>query len=153
MISEKFKQALSIIAYTLGNSQIPFVVIGSTNKLLQGMNVEPKDIDIDVHVDNLKKIEHIFKERLVQGFEQYKTKTKEPAWHVVVKINEVEVEFVGEKETGIYWKSFLANEYTTIKVDDLEVLCLTLEAEMEADEAKGRFEKVAQVREFLKKRT
>src|SRR3989344_1684646 len=153
MISEKFKQVLSIIAYKLDNSQIPFVIIGSTNKLLHGMDVEPHDIDIAVHVDNLKNIEAIFKEQLVKGFEQYKTVTKEPAWRVVAKINEVEVEFVGEKETGIYWKSFLANKYTTITVDDLEVLCLTLEAEMEADEAKGRFEKVAQVREFLKKRT
>lgn len=151
MLSESFKNVLVLIALKLELNKIPFIIIGSTNQVLQGMNLQPRDIDLAVHADNLQSIQELFKQFIITPKTKLTT-TTEPAWHVILLIENVEIEFVGEYENGTYWKHFLANEYIFVKLDTLSLHCLELSSEIQAYLATNRVHKAEKIKQFIQQK-
>jgi len=121
------------------------VLVGSTNMQLQGMNVNPRDLDIVVQLSNLEKISRIFNAPI----NKLRSSTKEPAWEVKTTIDDVEIQIFGERDLGKYVSKLLANRIIKMKLEDIEVPCFTLEAEAQAYEETKRENKAQMIRNFL----
>jgi len=151
MISKKFKEALMIVQRKITGKEIPWAVVASANLAMQGINIKPSDLDLTVPFENLSTIAGIFKEYIISNIESLSTTTGEPAWDVKLKINDVEVQFVGERPNGLYVSSLLAERVTFVEVDGMRIPCLNLDAEIEAYTATTREDKAKLIREFLGK--
>ncbi len=104
-------------------------MIGSVNMQAQGIELSPNDLDIVVQLKDLKKISKIFSDYSVFEIRELKLFDYKSAWEVKVEIKKVEVQFLGEKDDGIYIEKLLANKLINIKVDNIEIPCFTLNAE------------------------
>ena len=146
MINQNFKQALKIIYNKLEDTSIKYIVVGSTNLALQGMDKTPNDIDIITEFKNLEKIKEIFKSSEIK-------KLTSPSgvfyWETNFKLNDIEISFMGEKSNGNYTPKLLNNKIKSIKLDFFEIPCLTLEAESQAYSETHREEKAKLIRDFL----
>ena len=70
MINHNFKEVLKIISLNLSNTNIKYAIIGSTNLLLQGMDVKPKDIDLVVSLEDFDKLSEVFSNFLIRNKEK-----------------------------------------------------------------------------------
>lgn len=150
MITEKFKKTIKIIHKSLENNKIKWALVGSTNMLLQGMNVQPHDLDVVVQLKDLKKTREIFSEYNVSSIKELKPLTNEPAWEVRIEINDVEVQIFAQLNTGEYVRRLLANKLTNIRLGNVEIPCFTLEAEEQTYAETNRLNKSNLIKEFLK---
>ena len=150
MLNENFKNAVKIIHKLLNENKIKWALIGSTNMQLQGISVNPRDLDIVVRLKDLERIQEIFSDYNVSAVKELKPLTDEPAWEVKMEIGNVEVQILGEKDTGEYVSKLLSNRITKIKVDNIEIPCFTLDAEAQTYAETNREHKAHLIQEFLK---
>lgn len=151
MITEKFKKAIKIIHKILENNKIKWALVGSTNMQLQGMNVQPHDLDIVVQLKDLEKTQEIFSEYNVSDIKELKPLTDEPAWEVKLEINNVECQIFAQLDTGEYVRKLLANKLEKIRLENVEIPCFTLEAEAQTYAETNRENKSNLIQEFLKR--
>ena len=149
MINENFKKAIKIIHELMNENKIKWALVGSTNMKLQGINVNPRDLDIVVQLKDLDKIREIFSEYSASAVKELEPFTDEPSWEVKLKIGVVEAQFFGQRNTGEYVRKLLANRSTKIKIDDIEIPCFTLEAEAQTYAETNREHKAHLIQEFL----
>ena len=150
MLNENFKDALKIIQKRLTENNIKYAVVGSTNMQLQGMNVQPHDLDIVVRLQDLEKIREIFSDYKASDIKELKPLTDELSWEVRAEIEGVQVQVFGQKNTGEYVRKLLANQMTQVRLDNIEVPCFTLEAEAQTYSETNRKHKTQLIQEFLK---
>jgi len=151
MLNKTFKEALKVLNKKLKKNNIKWALIGTTNLALQGMNINPRDLDIVVTLGDLKKIPFIFEDYSPTDITKLPVTTDEPAWDVTLIILDVKVQIMGERDTGEYVNKLLANKIIQIKVDTFEVPCFTLEAEAQAYTETNRAQRAQTIRNFLKK--
>ena len=145
-----FKKALKMIHKEFSKEKLTWAVIGSTNMKLQGINIQPNDLDIIVKLSDLKKIAVIFKKYHSENkIEKAKTKTGETIYRINVEIAKTNIEIVGERDSGIYSRGLLSNQIIKIKLGDIEIPCFTLEAEEKAYLLRKRFNRAKIIRDFL----
>lgn len=149
MINEKFKKAIKTIHKLMNENKIKWALIGSTNMQLQGMDINPRDLDIVVQLKDLEKMREIFSEYDASAVKELKPLTDEPGWEVKLDVGNVEVHILGERDTGEYVSKLLANKLTRIKIDDIEIPCFTLEAEAQTYAETNREYKARLIQEFL----
>lgn len=151
MITDNFKKAIKIIHEKLQNNKIKWALVGSTNMQLQGMNVQPHDLDIVVQLKELEKTREMFSEYNVSAIKELKPLTDEPAWEVKIEINDVEVQIFAQLNTGEYVSKLLADKLARIRFENVEIPCFTLEAEAQTYAETNRRYKSNLIREFLKR--
>ncbi len=151
MIDTKFEEAIRIIFERLEKSKIKWALIGSTNMAVQGMDIKPRDLDIVVQLKDLNKMQSIFSEYHASAVKELPVMTDEPAWDVKLSINLVEVQVLGERDTGEYVGKLLANKLIHIRMDNLAIPCFTLEAEAQTYAETNREHKARLIQEFLKR--
>lgn len=151
MINENFKKAIKIIHKLMNENKIKWALIWSTNMQLQGMDVNPHDLDIVIQLKDLEKMREIFSNFNASAVKELKPLTDEPGWEVKVEIGNVEVQILGERDTGEYVSKLLANRLTKIKIDDIEIPCFTLEAEAKTYAETNREHKAHLIQEFLER--
>lgn len=150
MISDSILGALKIVAERMQKTSLCWSVIGSTNMALQGMDVEPQDLDIVLRLDDLKKIPEIFSGIIVSDVRELPTITGEPAWEVKMEIEGVTVQILGEKDSGQYVSKLVAGRTTEVNVNGLTIPCFTLKAEADAYSETNRKKKAEMIKEFLR---
>lgn len=148
MLQDNFRSALAILATQLAARNIVWAIVGSTNMALQGMDVTPHDIDIATHVSNLPRIRKLFAGYQTSAIKELQT-VYEPAWEITCQIDDVEVQFLGEHDTGEYVSKLLAKRVTHVPLDDVVIPCLTLDAEAQAYAETGREHKARFIRTFV----
>jgi hypothetical protein len=148
MVDIKFMNAIEIISGRLIKEQIKWVLAGSTNMALQGIDTNPKDLDIVVRFGDLNKMQLLFPEYSPSQITKLKPIVN-VAWEVKLNIHGVEVQILGEKDSGVYVNKLLGNKLTYIKLKTLEIPCLTLEAESQAYAETNRQNKADKIREFI----
>jgi len=151
MINKKLKEVIILVAKKFKKVNIKWALIGSTNLTLQGVDILPHDLDIVVESNNLRKIKKIFEEFKPSEFKETIPMTDKPAWEMRLNIMGVDVQIFGEKNNGIYVSKLLANKLTYVGLENIEIPCFSLEAEMEAYSEKNRNDKVELIRNFLDK--
>lgn len=135
----------------MNDNKIKWALIGSTNMQLQGMNVNPYDLDIVVQLKDLEKMREIFSDYNPSTIKELKLLTNEPVLELKINIGNVEVQILGEKDTGNYVSKLLANKLTKIKIDKIEIPCFTLEAEAQTYAKTNREHKAHLIQEFLER--
>lgn len=151
MISKEFEKVIKIINERFRKNKIQWALIGSTNMAIQGIKVIPRDLDIVVHLSDLKKIKSIFSEYNPSEIMELKPFTKEQVWEVKVIIENIEVQVLGERTTGEYVRRLLPNQLVKIKLDGADIPCFTLEAEAQTYAATKRQHKADLINNFLRK--
>ncbi|MGV8171452.1 MAG: nucleotidyltransferase domain-containing protein [Candidatus Woesearchaeota archaeon] len=151
MVDSRFIHAIKIIHQLLNENNISWALIGSTNMQLQGMNVNPRDLDIVVQLKDLEQMEKIFSDYNASDVRKLPPMTDEPGWEVKIDINGVDVQILGERDTGEYVSKLLAEKLIRIHLDNIDIPCFTLEAEAQTYAETKREHKANLIREFLKK--
>ncbi len=151
MLNKNFKEIIKIICNSMNREKIKFALIGSSNLALQGINLKPKDLDFVVKLKDLKRISKFFSEYLISDIKKLPQMTNEPAWDVKLKINDVNVQFLGERNNGEYVSKLLRNRIIYLYVDNIKVCCFTLEAEAQAYSETNREKKAKIIREYLER--
>ena len=132
---KNFLEVLKKVALNLNDAKIKYAVIGSFNLFLQGLKIEPADIDLVTANENI--------EKFIKTFSAHPVKC-DHSKKVGFILNGVEVETVYEHP--IYNQAL--NDTTEIELEGVKVTCLTLETEAECYEKTGRKEKADMIREF-----
>lgn len=135
----------------MNKNDIKWALIGSTNLKMQGMDVNPNDLDIVVPLKDLEKMREIFADYNASVVKELKSLTDEPGWEVKLEIDGVEVQILGENDTGEYVSKLLENKLTKISIDNIEIPCFTLEAEAQTYTETNREHKAHLIQDFLKR--
>ena len=152
MIDDRFKSALEIISSKLNNN-IKWALVGSTNMALQGIPVNPGDLDVVVRYSDLKKMKGIFSDYKVSEIKELKPFVSGQSCAGDVKFNILgaDVQIFGEEDGGNYIKYLLSNNNLVfVEVDEMKVPFFKLEIEAQVYWDTGRNNKAEIIREFLK---
>lgn len=152
MIGQNLIDAIKVIRKRLDDSRIKWALVGSANLKLQGMEAEPRDLDIVTRYEDLQKVSGIFSDYSASAVAELESLTDKPAWEVKARIGGAEVQFIAGGEKDVYTGKLLANKITYIKLDGIDIPCFTLEAEAQAYAETGREHKASLIREYLDKR-
>jgi hypothetical protein len=150
-MNENFKYAIKLICERLENKNIRWALVGSTNMNLQGIDINPNDLDIIVQLEDLSKIREIFSD-----FDVSKVKELEPLseldtkkFEVTFLIDNVPIQVIGEGSEGLYVSKFLNGGLVKFSLDSVKVPCFALEAEAQTYSETDREHKSTLIREFL----
>jgi len=142
------KKALKILAKRMTN--IDWAVIGSTNMVLQGMDVSPKDIDAVVSIKDFDRLLDIFPDVIKRGKEKINTISGKPVWDIKLKIENTEIQILTEPKDGTYVTKLLSRKIVKIKIDNVLIPCLSLKAEAQAYRETAREQKAELIEDYLK---
>lgn len=153
MISQNILQALKIITEKLSDQKINWVLIASANLALQGVDVEPKDIDILTDKEGAILIGQVLREYAIEPVRYMETK-RFNGYRGKFEINGAEVEVIGELKNkipqGDLWtetKSFLEKKW--IKYEGLKIPVINLEQEYHAYQKMGKLDKAEKIKKTL----
>ena len=129
---------------------LEWVLCGSANFALQGMDLKPKDLDITIEHKDLEKVKELFSK--YDPSETRDLKNKE-GQEFTFYVDGVEVQICGDYEHGTYYKAKQnKNNIKKYRLDGVEISLLKLEAELECYTQLGRTEKAKLIQEFLKQK-
>ena len=148
----RIKDAIRTIFSRLDGSGILWCLAGSVNMQLQGIQVEPHDLDVVIQHKDLEKIRAIFSDYSASSVRELKTLSGNLAWEVEAYVNDVKVQFFGGNEDDIYVGKLIAGMTIKVSIDELKVSCLTLEAEMKSYLETNREHKAKIIKDFLSTR-
>jgi len=145
MISEEIKEALKTICKKL-NKGIDWVLVGSANLALQGVDVIAHDIDILTDKKGAFSIGELLRDYEVKGI-GYKKSKKYASYFGQFEAKGVKVEVMGDlkikQPDGTWYKMPLIKK--TIKVDEIKVPVNPLEEALKGYMASERIEKVKKI--------
>lgn len=141
----KFYPTLKLISEKLEN--INYALIGSVNLYLQGIKLEPRDVDILTTSADIILIDEILKE--------YRTKEicfddsdGRNSFRSFYKINAMEIEVLGNVNNTFRDAKSL-DKKIEIKFKDISLPCIFLLDELETYKKMGRLDKVKLIKNFL----
>ena len=108
-MNQKFTDALKIISKKMENKNISWILIGSTSLALQGVNLEPEDIDILTDKEGVFEINKILKQYEIQSIKTNPSKLFKSHLSQYL-INDVKVEVMGD----FIFRSKLTNEWLSL---------------------------------------
>jgi len=145
-MNEKIEKALRIIIKKLNG--LNYVLIGSVNLYIQGIDLQPRDIDILTSPDEINKIVEILKE--YQTKEMYFDKSEgRNSYRVFFEIHGIEIEVLGNVDSVCRPKDSL-NKKIFINHKGMEIPCMPLKDELKAYRKMGREDKTKLIKNKLK---
>jgi len=158
MKKDEIINVLKIIQDKIKNKKINWVLLGSASLLLQGVDINPKDIDIFTNkpgafdfYDSLKEFTlHNIRHSAGPGGDLL-------SWFCKYKINEIEVEVNGDAEIkdgkGGWFKSDSLQKRKNLNVNGIEIPILSIKDELEQTKKRIREKdnkKIKIIEDFLK---
>ncbi len=151
-IDPRFISALLRLLERLKGSEVRWVVIGSLNHALQGLEVQPRDIDIMTDEWGAHEIERLLNEYVTRSV-GYKEEDGIRSHFGELTIDGVKVELIGDMEVrseGGGWSTLLEDDdIRYVAVGDVEVPLRSLEQKMRANLRLGRKERAERLRELI----
>lgn len=155
MIDRPFVNALRIIVSKLDNKGVNWVLGGSVNLALQGVDVNPRDIDIVTDRQGAFRIGELLKDYKLKKVALTKSE-KLSSYLGKFCIEGLEVEVIGslrvKTSEGEWTRSFKPKHKVVLKFEDMRIPASPLEVELKAYEILGRMERVQKIREALQKK-
>ncbi len=146
-MDENFLDALKTVYSKLSASGTRGILCGSSNFALQGMNVDPNDIDVSVAHRDLEKVCDLFSE---YGPSKVGGLSSGEGQEFKIHVGGVEVQISGDYEGGFYYKqAHESGKVVTLRIESIEIPAFTLAAEAECYEHLGRVEKAEKIRRFI----
>jgi len=131
-----------------------WVLVGSLDLALQGVDVEPRDIDILTDENGAFLINDILKEYETQRVE-YSESDKFASYFGKFRIDNVKIDVMGDlrlkDRKGNWSKPMSMKMVNLVKINGIEVPCLPLEDALIKYRRVGRFKKAKKIEETLKK--
>lgn len=145
-MSDKIYQTLKILSDKLCNTD--YVLIGSANLCVQGLNLEPFDIDILTTQEDIIKIDRILQE--------YRTKEiyfdNRNSWNCFIsyyQIGDIQIEVLANLDNDRQ-SIETTQKKIVIKFNDLVLPCISLVGELETYKKMNRLDKIKLIEDFLK---
>lgn len=144
LTSGKFFQALKILLPKLEGEGVDFVLIGSFNLFVQGIEIEPEDIDLLADDAGIEKVSQVFGSQ---------TNREEPEGYKQTEfvVDGIKVHAVSNKNNPLRPAGF-QRQVVWLEKEGLKIPCLSLESELafyqKVDRAKDH-EKVQLIKAFL----
>ncbi|GFP31381.1 nucleotidyltransferase domain-containing protein, partial [Candidatus Hakubella thermalkaliphila] len=137
----------------LNNSNVNWVVTGSLGFALQGVPVEPNDIDIQTDEAGAYEIERLFSKFVIRKV-TFSSAERICSHFGVLMINGIKVEIMGDIQKrlgGEVWDSpvDLERHKRIVEVEEMQVSVLSLEYEYQAYLKLGRIDKAEMLRKWL----
>jgi hypothetical protein len=156
MIDVQYIKVLRKIHEKLAGSEISWVVTGSLNFALHGLQVEIHDIDIQTDKKGAYKIEQLLSEFMTRRI-RYRSSKNIRSYFGVLTLDNIRVEIMGDIQKKLkndsWEKPVNVNNYKEIiKLESMEIPVLSLEYEHEAYRQLGRIEKAKLIKKYLKSR-
>jgi hypothetical protein len=141
-------QTIKEIATRLHKLDIDWTLIGSTNHLLQGLNVKPNDIDILISYKDLERTKILFSD---VDYKIEELPNKE-AQEMKFKMNGFDIQFCFDYPHGKYHKKRNREDsIIMLDIEEIKIPAFKLEIEAECYDLANRKEKANKIREFIKK--
>lgn len=152
-LSEAHRTVLKRLVADLDDRDLDWALTGSTSFALQGVPLEPNDIDVQTTESGAYAIEEAFAEEVVQPVD-FRTAERIRSHFGAVDLEGVRVEIIGALERRHpdgTWKAAnaLSDHRTTVEVCGQPVPVLELSYEARAYEQLGRTGRAAQIRAQL----
>ena len=154
MLLQNFKNVIKFIFEKIKDKNIRWAIIGSTNMVLQGIDVSPNDLDITTNPADLKIFEQEFKEYIIEPISKkppLKNRLSE-FYEMNLRIKGIKVQIIGGYDNDIYFSKVKDSRILFVKLDDVSIPCLSLEAEAKAYSEINRKDKTKLIMDFLKTR-
>ncbi|CAB49332.1 nucleotidyltransferase domain-containing protein [Pyrococcus abyssi] len=139
----------------LKDSNVNWVVTGSLGFALQGVPVEPHDIDIQTDKEGAYEIERLFSEFVVEPV-RFKESEIIRSHFGVLTIDGIKVEIMGDiqkKVEGKWEPPVDINRYKRfVQIEGMKIPVLDLEYEYQAYLKLGRIKKAEMLKKFLEQR-
>jgi hypothetical protein len=153
MIPPSHLNALRVIYHHLQNTDIHWALTGSFSFALQGVPVEPHDIDLQTDRDGAYAIERLFHEHVVRSVAYWATPAMRSHFGFM-EIAGVKVEIMGAIQKhladGTWEEPVNVEQYRRfVNVENMQIPVLSLEYEYQAYTIIGRLEKARLLREWL----
>jgi len=153
MIPENTFKALKAISERLNGKGINWVLIGSTNHALQGVDVKPRNIDILTDKDGAYAIGEALKEYIIEEVHPRETENMK-SHYGRFSIEDVEVEIIGDliniKPEGDLWsETDNFSKKIIIEFKNVEVPGISLDQEYVAYKKLGKMEKAEKIKEAM----
>lgn len=154
MIAEKVYKTLSFILKELEANKINWVLIGSLNLFLQGVDVEFHDIDIFTDKEGVSRINKIFRYYVIQSISFSETEVFK-SFRGIFKINDCLVDVVTDLQfrpsrDSKWFRSTGLDKVEAIRYKDLLLPVTPLKEEYQAYINMGRLEKAKKIKDMLK---
>ncbi len=149
MINKKFKEAIRLICIRLRGKKINWAVIGTTNLALQGIKIKPNDLDIVVNRNSLKTIADLFNNFIVQPIKKQTSAIKDipDFYELKLKIKRIDVHVSGEERGSLFLRGMKNKKM--IRLENVNVPCLSLKSGMEVYLKMGRKSRVKLIKNFM----
>lgn len=146
---DSLRDTLSIIFNKLKKTQICWYVTGRTSLNLQGINIQPKYIGIQIYDHDLPKFIEVFKKfKMTKPIEL----SNQEALEFNIYINNLIVLVCAEHSNGTYLSVPQKINQVDIK-NGIKVPCLDLKSEMQAYEKLKMFDRSELIKNYLKQKT
>ncbi len=161
MLKEETIQTAKILSKKLKNENVDWMVVGTASLVLQGIDIEPADIDIFTTKEGAFKIYDCLKE---YGIQEIKHSAGPQgillSWFGKLKINNVPVEINGDPEnksiSGSWIKINVLSKKEYICLGDDKIPILPIKAELEECEKPKKLKrekdekKIKLIKEYLR---
>jgi hypothetical protein len=150
MITENVYKTLTIILRVLRSNKVNWVLIGSLNLFLQGVEIEYHDIDIYTDKEGVSLINKIFGKYVIQPINFSETDVFK-SFRGIFKINDCLVDVVSDLHfrpsiNSKWFKSSGLSNLKTLKYKDLLLPVTPLNEEYQAYINMGRLEKAKKIK-------
>lgn len=153
MIDPIYFNVLRQIHARLSNTDVNWVVTGSLGFALQGVPVQPNDIDLQTDKAGAYQIERLFSDVVIRKV-KFSATERIKSHFGALQIDGIEVEIMGDiqkKGAEGIWEEIVdpANYRKMVEIDGLLVPVLSLEYEYQAYLKFGRTERAKMLRRWL----
>ena len=153
MIDPIYRNVLHQIYARLSDTHVNWVITGSLGFALQGVPVQPNDIDIQTDTVGAYEIENLFSDVVIRKVE-FSATERIKSHFGALQIDGIEVEIMGniqKKGTDGLWEEPVdpAHYRRLVNIDGLLVPVLSLEYEYQAYLKFGRVERAKMLRRWL----
>lgn len=151
-VDESIRAVVETLVANLAGQPEPWALTGSTSFALQGVPVEPTDVDVQTTEDGAYAIADAFPDRVVEPVTFSETDAIRSHFGVL-DVDGIEVEVMGalqkRRPDGTWEPPVDVTEHRTfVTVDDTRVPVLSLSYEADAYERLGRTERAALLAEY-----
>ena len=154
VVEEKLLEVLKFIANVLGRENVRWALVGSLNLALQGVDVEPEDIDIVTDREGILKIGELLRDFVVEEI-RYKEGKKMAACFGKLNVNGVLIDIIGDprmrEDESHKWKEKGLCDLVILDLG-VRVPAMSLRSELDAYKILGKTEKVRKIESFLRKK-
>jgi hypothetical protein len=155
MVSEHHLKALQEIEARLRGSGVEWAVAGSVGLALQGVEVQPRDLDIQTDAQGAYEIERLFAEHSIRKV-RHSAAERVQSHYGALNIGGVEVEIMGDlqtREVGGAWSApeDVKEHRVWVRVEGMNLPVLPLDYSIEAYRRLGRTEKVDLLERWLRR--